>query len=394
MTNLKGKNIVVGVTGGIAAYKSCEVVSQLVKAGAVVRVIMTQNATRFVAPMTFETLSGNRVITDMWERNFEWNVAHVSLAKTADIVVIAPCTANFASKYANGLADDFLSTFVQAVTCPVILAPAMNVNMLKSAAYQKNAAVLAERGVLFVACGKGRLACGDEGEGRMAEPQDIVEKLVELLSKKKDDLTGKTILITAGGTREQIDPVRFISNYSSGKMGAALATAAAARGAKVIFVHGSISVPVDHAWQTVPVTSTQDMHDAVAKLYKDADIIIKAAAPADYGVDKAAQKIKDNKVSLTLTKNPDIAAYIGKNKGNKKLIIFAAETENLIDNAKKKLVSKNADLVVANDITQQGAGFDVDTNIVSLVSKDAVVSLDKMSKRELADVILDSFKED
>jgi len=390
VVNLKGKTIVVGVTGGIAAYKACEVVSLAVKAGADVRVVMTANAARFVAPLTFETLSGNRVITDMWDRDFEWNVAHISLAKAADVCIIAPCTANFAAKYAQGISDDFLSTLAQAVTCPVILAPAMNVNMLRSAAYMQNAATLGKRGVIFVGPSKGRLACGDEGEGRMSEPQEIFDKIIDVLMPKRD-LAGKTILVTAGATREQIDPVRFISNYSSGKMGAALAQAAISRGAKVIFVHGNISIPVDASWSSVSVKSTQDMYNAVTAYYKEADIIIKAAAPADYAVVKAAgQKIKDGNVALQLTKTPDIAAYIGKNKGKRKLVIFCAETQNLVENAKQKLVSKNADLVVANDVTQEGAGFDVDTNIATLVTKDKIISLNKMSKRELADKILDS----
>ena len=387
--SLSGKNIVVGVTGGIAAYKTCGIVSALVKRGAEVNVIMTANAARFVAPLTFETLSNNRVTVDTFDRSFEYNVKHISLAKKADAFVVAPCTANFAGKYANGIADDFLSTTIMAVKCPVILAPAMNANMLSSPAYRQNAETLRNRGVIFVGPSKGRLACGDDGDGRMAEPSEILIKLDEVLFPK-NDLAGKTVLITAGATREAIDPVRFISNYSSGKMGIAIAERAEARGAKIIFVHGNISIPISDSWKAIPVTSTQDMYNAVADNLKDADIIIKAGAPADYKIaEKFDQKQKSTKLTINFEKNPDIAEYVGKNKGKKKLIIFSAETENLISNAKKKLTAKNADIVVANDVTQEGAGFDVDTNIATIISKDKTVSYDKMSKRDLADVILD-----
>jgi len=387
-TSLSGKNIIVGITGGIAAYKTCGIVSGLVKRGAEVNVIMTANAARFVAPLTFETLSNNRVTVDTFDRSFEYNVKHISLAKKADAFIVAPCTANFAGKYANGIADDFLSTTIIAVKCPVILAPAMNINMLNSPAYKQNTETLSRRGVIFIGPSKGRLACGDEGDGRMAEPSEILAKLDEVLFSK-NDLAGKTVLITAGATREAIDPVRFISNYSSGKMGAALAQKAEERGAKIIFIYGNISVPIGSTWKSISVASTQDMYDAVANNLKYADVIIKAGAPADYKIaEKFDQKQKSNTLTINLEKNPDIASFVGKNKGKKKLVIFSAETENLIENAKKKLAAKNADIVVANNVTMDGAGFDVDTNIVTIISKDKTVSYDKMSKKQLADVIL------
>jgi len=387
--SLKGKSIIVGVTGGIAAYKTCEIVSSLIKRGAEVNVIMTANAARFVAPLTFETLSNNRVTIDTFDRDFEYNVKHISLAKKADAFVVAPCTANFAAKFANGIADDFLSTTVMAVSCPVILAPAMNTGMLNSPAYKQNADTLKKRGVIFVGPSKGRLACGDDGDGRMSNPSDILTKIDEVIFPK-NDFAGKTVLITAGATREPIDPVRFISNYSSGKMGVMLAEACEVRGAKVIFVHGNISVLTSASWDLTPVTSTLDMYNAVVANLDKADIIIKAAAPADYKIAaKYDQKQKATKLTINLEKTPDIASYVGKNKGKKKLVIFSAETEKLVDNAKKKLIAKNADLVVANDVTQDGAGFEVDTNIATIISKDKSKSYDKMSKRELADIILD-----
>jgi len=392
VTNLSGRTVVVGVTGGIAAYKSCEIVSSLVKMGVNVRVVMTQNATHFVAPLTFETLSNNRVVADMFDRDFEYDVAHISLAKAADLLIIAPCTANFVGKFAGGIADDFLTTFAMAATCPVLLAPAMNTAMYESASYKDNETKLRARGVMLVDPIKGRLACGDSGSGKMAEPQAIIASAVSILSHNKD-YAGKTVLITAGATREPIDPVRFVSNYSSGKMGIALAKAASLRGAKVILIHGNVNVPIDPSWTSVAVRSTEDMYREVTALYKDADIIIKAAAPCDYRIDKVSdQKIKAHSLTVSLTKNPDIAAFVGANKGKRKLVVFCAESENLLDNAKRKLLDKNADWVIANDITQEGAGFDVDTNIATLISRDKQTQLDIMTKEQLAHKILDAVK--
>lgn len=387
--NLKGKNIVVGVTAGIAAYKVCYVVSALKKAGAEVFVVMTENATQFVRPLTFETLSGNRVIVDTFDRDFEWEVEHVSLAKKADLFLVAPCTADFAGKLANGIADDFLSTTAMAMKCPVVLAPAMNTNMITSAAYLENERVLKERGVLTVESASGYLACGDVGKGRMAEPDEIVDFVKKILIPNPD-YANKTVLVTAGGTSEPIDPVRFITNRSSGKMGIAIAQKALARGAKVILITGNISVPVPEGAERINVSTTAEMYDAVMANMKYADVIIKAAAPSDYSVKNYSDnKIKGESITLTLKKNPDIAAAAGKIKGDKKLVIFSAETNDCEKNAREKLLAKNADLAVLNDVTQAGAGFNSDTNIVTFVTKDTVEHIPKTEKTVIADMLLD-----
>jgi len=387
--NLKGKNIVVGVTAGIAAYKVCYVVSALKKAGAEVFVVMTENATQFARPLTFETLSGNRVIVDTFDRDFEWEVEHVSLAKKADLFLVAPCTADFAGKLANGIADDFLSTTAMAMKCPVVLAPAMNTNMITSAAYMENERVLKERGVLTVESASGYLACGDVGKGRMAEPDEIVDFVKKILIPNPD-YANKTVLVTAGGTSEPIDPVRFITNRSSGKMGIAIAQKALARGAKVILITGNISVPVPEGAERINVSTTAEMYDAVMANMKYADVIIKAAAPSDYSVKKYSDnKIKGESITLTLKKNPDIAAAAGKIKGDKKLVIFSAETNDCEKNAREKLLAKNADLAVLNDVTQAGAGFNSDTNIVTFITKDTVEHIPKTEKTVIADMLLD-----
>ena len=387
--NLKGKNIVVGVTAGIAAYKVCYVVSALKKAGAEVFVVMTENATQFVRPLTFETLSGNRVIVDTFDRDFEWEVEHVSLAKKADLFLVAPCTADFAGKLANGIADDFLSTTAMAMKCPVVLAPAMNTNMITSAAYMENERVLKERGVLTVESASGYLACGDVGKGRMAEPDEIVDFVKKILIPNPD-YANKTVLVTAGGTSEPIDPVRFITNRSSGKMGIAIAQKALARGAKVILITGNISVPVPEGAERINVSTTAEMYDAVMANMKYADVIIKAAAPSDYSVKNYSDnKIKGESITLTLKKNPDIAAAAGKIKGDKKLVIFSAETNDCEKYAREKLLAKNADLAVLNDVTQAGAGFNSDTNIVTFVTKDTVEHIPKTEKTVIADMLLD-----
>lgn len=387
--NLKGKNIVVGVTAGIAAYKVCYVVSALKKAGAEVFVVMTENATQFVRPLTFETLSGNRVIVDTFDRDFEWEVEHVSLAKKADLFLVAPCTADFAGKLANGIADDFLSTTAMAMKCPVVLAPAMNTNMITSAAYMENERVLKERGVLTVESASGYLACGDVGKGRMAEPDEIVDFVKKILIPNPD-YANKTVLVTAGGTSEPIDPVRFITNRSSGKMGIAIAQKALARGAKVILITGNISVPVPEGAERINVSTTAEMYDAVMANMKYADVIIKAAAPSDYSVKNYSDnKIKGENITLTLKKNPDIAAAAGKIKGDKKLVIFSAETNDCEKYAREKLLAKNADLAVLNDVTQAGAGFNSDTNIVTFITKDTVEHIPKTEKPVIADMLLD-----
>lgn len=387
--NLKGRNVVIGVTGGIAAYKVCYVVSALKKSGANVYVVMTKNATEFVRPLTYETLSGNRVIVDTFDRDFEWEVEHVSLAKKADLFLVAPCTADFAGKLAGGIADDFMSTTAMAMKCPIVLAPAMNTNMLTSAAYKANEEILRSRGVLFIESGSGHLACGDEGKGRLAEPDEIVEFVTKVLSPKQD-YAGKTVLVTAGGTSEPIDPVRFITNRSSGKMGVAIAEKALKRGARVILVAGNITVPVPDGVERVNVATTAEMYDAVMNNLPQVDYVVKAAAPADYAVEPYSdKKIKSEVLTLKLKKNPDIAAAVGKVKGDKKLVVFSAETDNCENNAREKMKKKNADMVVLNDVTKPGAGFNTDTNIVTIITNNTKEELPVMEKSAIADVLLD-----
>ncbi len=390
---LSGKTIAVCVSGGIAAYKSCEIVSRLKKLGANVHVVMTENATEFVSPLTFETLSGNKVIQKNFDPHREWEVEHISLAKKCDLFLIAPCTANVVGKLASGIADDFLSTTIMATTSPIVIAPAMNVNMYESAAYKDNENILRKRGCIFIEPDSGVLACGDVGKGRLAEPETIVNKIVETIFPKRD-FVGKTVLVSLGSTREPIDPVRFITNSSSGKMGVALIECALKRGAKVIAISGFISATVPQEAVTVNVSTTDEMYSAVNAYYKSADYVIMAAAPADYKVkDISSTKIKSAQLNLELIKNVDIAASIGSKKGDRKLIVFAAETDNLIQNAKAKLAAKKADLVVANDVTQEGAGFNVDTNVATFVTDKEITPLKKMTKLELADVILDKIQD-
>ena len=389
---LYGRNIVLGVSGGIAAYKSCELVSRLVKLGAEVDVIMTQNAARFVAPLTFETLSGHKVVTGTFEGREEHDVHHVSLAKKADIFVVAPATANVIGKFAGGIADDMLSTTWLACKAPKLIAPAMNTAMYEDPATQRNMRVLAESGVVFCDAQTGRLACGDVGKGKMAEPCDIVDAIIGVL-QPLNDFDGKRVLVTAGATEEYIDGVRVITNHSSGKMGCAIAQAAAERGAEVVLVRGNMSAPEPRGIaKSVRVRSTAEMMDAVLAETEGADVVIMAAAPADYRLKKTfSSKIKSATLTLEFEKNPDIAAAVGKIKNGRKLVIFSAETEDLLANARKKLAAKNADFAVANDVTKEGAGFDVDTNIATLVGRNGDIrECALMSKRELADVILDA----
>ncbi len=388
---LYGKSVVLGVTGGIAAYKSCEIVSRLVKLGVNVDVIMTENAQKFVTPLTFETLSKNAVVTDTFMRTETYDVHHISLAKKADVLLVAPATADVIGKFAQGIADDMLSTTFMASKAIKVVCPAMNTNMYDSDAFQKNLEILKERGVVVVDSAVGRLACGDVGKGKMAEPVDIVET-VEKLLQPVQDYKGKTLLVTAGGTEENIDGVRVITNHSSGKMGCAIACAAANRGAKVILVHGRISVPVPaEVAIDVPVISTDDMMNAVKARFDEADVFVMSAAPADYKVKNTfPSKVKSETLTLELVKNPDIAAWIGERKGDKKLVIFSAETDNLIENAKGKLVRKNADLVVANDVTVEGAGFNVDTNVATVIDRSGnFLESGLVPKSELAEIILD-----
>lgn len=387
---LEGKCVVLGVTGGIAAYKACEIVSRLKKLHANVRVVLTEHACRFVQPLTFETLSGNQVAVSAFEHSFE--IEHISLAKAADVLLIAPATANIIGKMAHGIADDLLSTTAMAVTCPILIAPAMNCAMYKSAALQENLQTLKRRGVLTVGPESGHLACGDEDIGRMSEPETIVVRVCELL-RGQGDLAGKHVLVTAGPTREMVDPVRFLSNRSSGKMGYAIAEAAARRGARVTLVSGPVALERPQGVETVLITSTLDLYREVTERAKAADLVIQAAAPADFRpLETARHKIKKTGEGMTLqlTPNPDVAAQLGRDKHDGQVLVaFAAETDDLIANARKKLDKKNADMVVANDVTQPGAGFAGDTNRVTLVTRSDARELPLMSKRDVADAILD-----
>ena len=390
---LTGKHVVLGVTGGIAAYKACEIVSRLRKLHAEVDVIMTENATRLVAPLTFETLSNRPVCVDTFSRIESWDVKHISLAQKADLMLVAPATANIMAKLAHGIADDMLSTTLLATKAPILLAPAMNTGMWTADATQQNLKTLCDRGIHTVGPASGFLACGDNGAGRMSEPAQIVEAACTLLCPKRD-LEGLKVLVTAGPTVERIDPVRYLTNDSSGKMGYALAEAAQKRGAEVTLVSGPVALTPPAGVTVIPVTSTMSLYDAMMELCQKQDIIVQAAAPADYRVEHPAdQKIKKDDgepLVLKLVENPDIAKAVGqRKKAGQVLIGFAAETQNVLANAQKKLAKKNLDLIVANDVTAEGAGFGVDTNIVTLVTIEGGEALPKMTKREVANRIWD-----
>lgn len=388
---LESKNVLVAVTGGIACYKVCGLVSALKKAGACVNVVMTAHACEFVAPLTFETLSNNPVACDMFAPKEHWEVEHVSLAKKADIAIIAPATANVIDKLAAGIADDMLTTTLLACKAKKLVCPAMNTAMYDNPAVREAIDTLKKRGYEFLEPDTGLLACGDVGKGRMCEPEEIFAKALDILMPKRD-YAGRTVMITAGATREDIDGVRFISNYSSGKMGIELAKAVKNRGGKVILVAGFVTAAIPpYIDKVVKVKSTRDMYDAVMSELENCDCVIKAAAPADYRVEKVADdKIKDKEVTLNLVKNPDIAKAVGERKRERKLVVFCAEKRELIERAKGKLASKNADMVVANDVTKEGAGFDVDTNIATIITaKGNVRDCQLMTKAELADIILD-----
>lgn len=391
--SLAGKCVVLGVTGGIAAYKACELTSRLRKAGAQVYVIMTKNACQFVAPLTFETLSNHPVATDTFARPETWEVEHVALAKRADVFVIAPATANILAKMACGLADDMLSTTVLATRAPVLIAPAMNTGMWDNPATQENVERLQQRGVHFIGPEGGFLACGDTGAGRMSAPKDIFDAIEKLLAMQQD-LAGLSVLVTAGPTQERLDPVRFITNRSSGKMGYAIAAAAAARGASVTLVTGPTSLPIPQGVNAVRILSTQELYDQMLALCPKMDVVIQAAAPADFTPETVAdQKIKkqgNEPLVIRLTQTPDVAAAVGKTKKEGQTLVgFSAETNDVLQNAQKKLAKKNLDLIVANDVTAPGAGFDVDTNIVTFVTQDGLEKLPKMKKTEVADTLLD-----
>lgn len=394
---LNGKTVVLGVTGGIAAYKAVEIASRLVKKGADVFVIMTESATKFVTPLTFQEITKNPVVSDMWGEVKHWHVEHIALATKADYFLIAPATANCIGKMAHGIADDMLTTTVMATTAPIIIAPAMNTNMYQHAATQDNLAILKRRGCYIITPASGMLACGVEGIGRLPEPSVIVDEVAALASAKQD-LIGKRILVTAGGTHEPLDPVRFIGNRSSGKMGYAVAEAAQARGAEVILVSGPTALARPQGVQFVSVETTKEMFDAVMDAFDSVDVVIKAAAVADYRPKICAeQKIKknDSEFTVVLEKNPDILFHLGQNKKEGQILVgFAAETNDLIKHAKQKIEKKNLDMIVANDVTAKGAGFNVDTNIVKLIYPSGTIEeCQQMTKREVADIILNKVVE-
>ncbi len=395
---LKGKKIVLGVTGGIAVYKAVDLVSRLRKQGAEVRVVMTDHAKEFVTPLTFKEISGNKVAVSMWESNQEFNVEHIALANWADVFIVAPATANIIAKMACGIADDLLSTTLLAAQAPIIVCPAMNTGMYNHPATQENLGKLQSRGVTIMPPAVGMLACGVSGPGRLPEPQQIVEFVKDFFAKREGDLRGLKVLVTAAGTREPIDPVRFVGNRSSGKMGYAIAQIAAERGADVLLVTGPSALPIPPNVAYQKVETTGEMLAACLEAYDKADIVIKAAAVADYRPhDVAAQKIKkktDDALTVVMDKNPDILKELGARKKQQILVGFAAETQNLLENAREKIVKKNLDMIVANDVTAAGAGFNADTNIVKFLFPDGrVCSLEQMPKTAVAEKLLDTVLE-
>lgn len=395
------RTIILGVTGGIAIHKSLDVASQLVKSGASVHVVMTENATRLVQPLQFQVISRNPVLLNLFDAGTDWKPPHIDLADRADLFAIVPATANTIGKLANGIADDALSTVAVSVHCPILLAPAMNGHMYQNPFVQRNIDALKAQGIHFIEPESGDLACGYEGTGRLNTVETILQTMTDILkerdsestpTKRVGDLQGKRVLVTAGATREYIDPVRFITNRSSGKMGYAIAEAAAQRGAEVRLISGTATVPAPVGLEIEQVETTLEMHDAVLKAFDETDIVIMAGAPADYRPREfTPHKIKKTNDTLTLPleKNPDIAQALGEQKTHQTLVCFAAETNDLLENAQRKLIRKNCDLIVANDILAEGAGFQSDTNIVTLLDRHGTCEqLPRSSKRDVADVIL------
>ena len=391
MDILANKNVVIGVTGSIAAYKIASLCSMLKKRGANTTVIMTKNALNFINPITFETLTGNKCLVDTFDRNFQYDVEHVELAKAADVFLIAPASANVIAKAANGLADDMLTTTFLASTCEKIVSPAMNTRMYNNPITQDNMKKLESYGIRVIKPANGYLACGDVGEGKMPEPEELLEHIIYALTQK--DLKGKKVLVTSGGTKEKLDPVRFITNNSSGKMGFAIARAAYLRGADVTLVYGNVSVPLPMGPRTIKIESAADMAEAVKREYKENDIIIKAAAVADYAPETVSSekvKKKDDDLSLPLKRTEDILGFLGKNRREGQFLCgFSMETENMLENSKAKLIKKNLDMIVANNLKVSGAGFGTDTNVVTFIKKDSVEELPILSKDEVANRILD-----
>lgn len=391
---LKGKTVLLGVTGGIACYKSANLASALVKQGANVQVVMTRNATEFIGPHTFESLTGNRVSVDTFDRNYQFQVEHIALADQADLVLVAPATANVLAKLAHGLADDMLTTTILACNCPKIAAPAMNTRMYENPVTQDNLDILRKYGWEIVEPASGRLACGAVGKGKMPEPEDLLECVLHALSHEKD-MTGLKVLVTAGPTREALDPVRYLTNHSTGKMGYAIAKAAAARGAEVTLVSGPVNLKKPPYMEVVDIVSAQDMFEAVTSRAPTQDIIIKAAAVADYrpanlAEDKIKKSGNDSDLSLPLSRTSDILAWLGQHRSPGQFLCgFSMETRDMVENSKQKLEKKHIDLIAANNLKQEGAGFGVDTNLLTLISPDGAKELPLMSKEEAAHALLD-----
>ena len=389
---LKGKTVVLGVTGSIAAYKMANVASMLVKLHADVHVIMTQNACQFITPVTFETLTGNKCMVDTFDRNFQFHVSHVSIAKKADVVLVAPASANVIGKLANGIADDMLTTTVMACTCKVIVAPAMNTNMYHNPIVQDNLKKLAGYGYEIIAPAKGMLACRDEGDGKMPSEDVLVNYIVREIAYEKD-LAGMKVIVTAGPTQESVDPVRYITNHSTGKMGYELAKAAMLRGAEVTLVSGVTSLAKPMFIDYVQVRSAGDMFEAMKERFLDNDIIIKAAAVADYTpstYNEEKTKKKDDDMSIPLTRTQDILKYMGEHRREGQFYCgFSMETQNMLENSRVKLTKKNIDMVVANNLKVAGSGFGTDTNVVTMISKEEEIELELLTKEEVAHKILD-----
>ncbi|MCR5218534.1 bifunctional phosphopantothenoylcysteine decarboxylase/phosphopantothenate--cysteine ligase CoaBC [Treponema sp.] len=389
---LANKTVVLGVTGSIAAYKAASLASLLVKAHADVHVIMTKNALNFINPITFETLTGNKCLTDTFDRNFQFNVEHVSLAKKADLFMVAPATANIIAKISGGIADDMLTTTFLAASCPKIIAPAMNTAMLQNQITQDNIQKCIHYGIQIIESSNGRLACGDTGKGKLPEPGFLYEAILNQIALTKD-LTGKKLLVTAGPTQESLDPVRYITNHSSGKMGYAIAKAAAMRGADVTLISGPVNIPVPYGVKIQNVISAEDMFNSVKEFSPEADIIIKSAAVADYTPAQFSDnKIKksDDDLSIKVKRTSDILQWLGQNKKSGQFLCgFSMETQNMIENSRAKLDKKNLDLVCANNLKTEGAGFQKDTNVITLITKEDTQELPLLSKFDAANKILD-----
>lgn len=389
---LKGKTVILGVSGGIAAYKSASLTSMLIKSGAKVHVIMTEHATNFIHPITFETLTRQKCLTDTFDRNFEFNVEHVELAKAADVIMIAPATANVIAKAAHGIADDMLTTTLLACKCPKIIVPAMNTRMYENPITQDNMSTLKKYGMEVVAPATGYLACGDTGAGKMPEPEILFEHIVRAIAYPKD-MEGKKVLVTAGPTQEKIDPVRYISNHSTGKMGYAIARQCMLRGAQVTLVSGKTNLKPPMFVEVVSVISAKDMYEAVIERSDRMDIIIKAAAVADYrpaNVSEEKMKKTGGELSIELERTQDILQHLGTHKKEGQFLCgFSMETQNMLENSRKKLEKKNLDMIAANNLKVEGAGFGTDTNIITLITKDMEKELEIMTKAEAADEILD-----